>query len=90
MILFNIFILSWLVTHFTPLKMLIDIIPIKKINPLISILLSIVILPLTCLMCSCFWIGLIWTGNIITAATASLIGYIWNQIEKKLEYEKFK
>jgi hypothetical protein len=46
-------------------------------------------LPLTCLMCACFWIGLIWTGNIITAASTSLIGYIWSQIQKKIEYEKF-
>jgi hypothetical protein len=89
MILFNIFILSWLLTHFTPLKILIDIIPIKKLNALFSLLISIIILPFSCMMCMSFWIGLIWTHSIITAATVSFIGYIWSHIEKRLEYERF-
>lgn len=89
MILFNIIIISWFITNFEPIKMVLDLIPFKKLNPIPSILATTLILPLTCLMCCCFWLGLIWTGNLITAATASFIGYIWSQIQKKLEYEKF-
>ena len=87
--LYNIFIISWLITNFSPIKMLIDLIPVRKLNPILSIGISTIILPLTCLMCCCFWLGLILTGSVTTAATASFIGYIWSQIQKKLEYERF-
>jgi hypothetical protein len=89
MIYFNIFIISWLITNFKPIKMMLELIPYRKLKPIPSIIATTLILPLTCLMCACFWIGLIWTGNIITAATTSLIGYLWSQIQKKIEYEKF-
>jgi len=88
-ILFNIFILSWLLTQFSPIKMITDTIPTQKLNPFISLLMSVIILPFYCLMCMSFWVGLIYTHNIIIAATASFIGYIWNVIQKKLDYEKF-
>jgi hypothetical protein len=87
--LFNIFILSWLLTHFSPIKMIFDMIPIKKLNALFSLIISIIVLPFSCMMCMSFWIGLIWTHSIITAATVSFIGYLWSKIEAKIEYERF-
>ncbi len=84
----NIFILSWLITHFSPLKMLVETIPYKKLNPVVSILMSVTILQIYCMMCCSFWTGLIMTGDIFTSAWASLIGYLWGHIENKIEYTK--
>lgn len=70
----KIMLISWFLTRFKPLQMLIDYIISKTLNnPLVSIVMSFVLLPLTCFTCSSFWIGLILTHNFWIAATASFI-----------------
>lgn len=86
--LYQIVILSWLLTHFSPIKMVIDTIPYRKLNPVISILISTITLPFMCMMCMSFWTGLIMTHDIYLAALSSFIGWIWTKIENKIEYER--
>lgn len=84
--LYKVFILSWLLTHFTPIKMIIDTIPMTKWKPIPSILISTITLPFLCLMCCCFWVGLIMTGDIYQAATASILGWLFTKVEQKIEW----
>lgn len=89
MIILKIFIISWLLTNFSPIKMIIDIIPLTKLNSFLSLILSIIILPFKCTMCMSFWFGLFYTHNIFMAATASFVGYLWGLIQSRIEYTKF-
>lgn len=83
------FILSWLITHFSPLKMLAELLLSKKMNPMVSILISIMTLPIYCLMCCSFWTGLILSGNIYIASLTAFIGFWYDKILGPTEnYEK--
>lgn len=76
----QILLISWWITRFKPLQMLIEYIISKSKNrPILSILMSFIMLPMTCLACCMFWSGLIITHNPFIAIGASLIG-TWYEI----------
>jgi hypothetical protein len=84
----KIFLISWFLTHFTPLKMILDTIPVSKMKPLISILMSVIVLPFTCLMCMSLYVGLIMSGDIYTAIGSSIVGWLFTKIEQKIEWTR--
>lgn len=51
--------LSYLITHFEPIKWIFDLLEIKFSN---NILFNILYLMMSCLKCTSFWIGLIMCG----------------------------
>lgn len=73
MILSEVFILSWLITHFKPLTWCLDLLPDKLLFNLLKLLL-------TCLTCVSFWFGLVWCHDIVISATASFIGFWYDKI----------
>ena len=72
------FIISWLVTRFQPITMILDVLPDKLIYNLIRLLLS-------CLMCFSFWFTLIMTGSIVTASIAAFVGFWYDKILGSIE-----
>jgi hypothetical protein len=84
MILLKVFLLSWLITKFEPLKLLMDFISIKTVNNklqiIYSIIHSIVYLMVTCLMCCNFWTALILTNDIYLSAASAFIGFWYHKL----------
>jgi len=77
----KIFLLSWTLTHFSPLKMISEYLLSKtKDNPMASIIMSITTLPIYCLMCCSFWCGLIISGDIFIASGAAFIGFWYDKL----------
>lgn len=78
---FNIFILSWVITRFEPLQMVLEILPDKLITNTIKLLLS-------CLKCVSFWMALIVTHDIFLASTLCFISFWYDKfigpIERKV------
>ena len=69
----KIFLLSWMITRFQPIQMLMEILPDKLIYNLIKLLL-------TCLMCVSFWSSLLITGNIFVASGVAFVGFWYDKI----------
>lgn len=78
---FNIFILSWTITHFEPFHMVLELLPNKLIPNLIKLLL-------TCLKCVTFWLSLILTHDIYVASTLCFVAFFYDKfigpIERKV------
>ena len=73
MILLKIFIISWFITRFKPIEMILELLPD-------NIIFNIFRLLLTCLMCISFWIGLIYTGDIFISSLMAFIGFWYDKI----------
>lgn len=69
----EIFLLSWVTTRFTPIQMILEILPDKLIFNLVALLL-------TCLMCVSFWTSLIITQDIYLAGLSAFIGFWYDKI----------
>lgn len=73
MIFIQIFLITWLVTRFEPLTMILELLPDKYI------LLNMVILLLTCSKCFAFWFSLIYTQDIFISAFMSFMMMIYEK-----------
>ena len=85
MIFLQVFFYSWLITHFQPLKELINWIKPNRFNYIIKSLFKVP----TCMFCCGFWLMLILTGNIFYAAIIAFINFWYGKIFLYCEeYEK--
>lgn len=79
--LISIWLLSWFITRFEPLQMVLELLPNKLLWNLIKLLTS-------CLKCVSFWITLGYTENIILASGIAFISFWWDKfigpIERKV------
>lgn len=71
--LFTIWIISWFITRFEPLQMILELLPNKLIYNLFKLLV-------TCLKCVSFWITLIMTEDIFLAALIAFISFWYDKI----------
>lgn len=69
----KIFFLSWLITRFQPIQMLLEALPDRLLNNIIKLLFS-------CLMCMSFWTTLIYTGDIFMSSAMAFIGFWYDKI----------
>jgi len=77
----SIFLISWVISRFEPIKMIEEMLPDKLVYNLLRLMI-------TCIKCLIFWITLIWTGNIILASAGAFIGFWYDKfigpIERKV------
>ena len=77
----SIWLVSWFITRFEPLQMVLELLPNKLLFNLFKLLI-------TCLRCFAFWATLLWTGNIIYASLMAFISFWYDKfigpIEKKV------
>lgn len=69
----QIFIVSWTITRFKPLEMILELLPDKLLFNFISLLL-------TCLTCVSFWTCLIITQDVYLSGLAAFIGFWYDKI----------
>lgn len=69
----QVFILSWFITRFKPLEMMLELLPDNLLFNLVQLLL-------TCLMCVSFWTSLIITQDIYLAGLSAFIGFWYDKI----------
>lgn len=69
----KIFLVSWFITRFKPLKMVGELLPDKLFWNILQLLFS-------CIMCLSFWIALIWTGDIIFASAMAFISFWYDKL----------
>lgn len=69
----QVFILSWLITRFSPLQMILELLPDKLLFNMIQLLFS-------CLMCVSFWTSLIVTQDIYLSSLSAFIGFWYDKI----------
>lgn len=69
----QVLILSWLITRFKPLEMILELLPDYLIFNLIVLLLS-------CLMCVSFWTALIFTQDIYISSLTAFIGFWYDKV----------
>ena len=77
-IMISIWLLSWFITRFEPLQMLLELLPNKLLWNLIKLLIS-------CLKCISFWITLGYTQNIIAASGIAFISFWYDKFIGPLE-----
>lgn len=77
-ILIKVFLLSWLITRFEPLQMLLELLPDKLISNLFRLLLS-------CLKCVLLYATFAFTGDIFLAAGMSFIGFWYDKFIGPIE-----
>lgn len=65
--------LSWVITRFKPLQIMIEILPDLLIFNLVKLLM-------TCLMCVSFWLTLSITQDLFMATIACFIGFWYDKI----------
>ena len=70
--LISIWLVSWFITRFEPLQMILEPLPNKLIINLIKLLI-------TCLKCVSFWGTLIWTHDIILASGMAFISFWYDK-----------
>ena len=79
--LIGIWLVSWFITRFEPLQMILELLPNKLLYNLFKLLI-------TCLKCVSFWITLIYTGNIVLASGMAFISFFYDKfigpIERKV------
>ena len=79
--LIGIWLVSWFITRFEPLQMVLELLPNKLIPNLFKLLV-------TCLKCVSFWLTLLWTGNIVYASGMAFISFFYDKfigpIERKV------
>jgi len=78
LILFKIFMISWFISRFEPIHMLLETLPNKLVYNLIRLIL-------TCLKCLAFWITLSWIGDIFLASLMAFIGFWYDKIIGRIE-----
>lgn len=76
--LISIWLVSWLITHFEPLNMVLELLPDKLFWNLIRLLL-------TCLKCVSFWLTFIWTGSILFATALAFISFWYDKLIGPIE-----
>ena len=69
----QVFILSWLITRFSPLQMILELLPDKLLFNMIQLLFS-------CCMCVSFWTCLIVTQDIYLSSLSAFIGFWYDKI----------
>ena len=79
--LIGIWLVSWFITRFEPLQMILELMPNKLLPNLFKLLI-------TCLKCVSFWLTLFWTGNIVLASGMAFISFFYDKfigpIERKV------
>lgn len=80
-LLIGIWLVSWFITRFEPLQMVLELMPNKLIYNLFKLLI-------TCLKCVSFWITLAYTQNIVLASGMAFISFFYDKfigpIERKV------
>ena len=76
--LISIWLVSWFITRFEPLQMILELLPNKLLYNLFKLLI-------TCLKCLTFWITLIWTQNIVLASTMAFISFWYDKFVGPIE-----
>lgn len=80
-LLIGIWLVSWFITRFEPLQMVLELLPNKLIYNLFKLLI-------TCLKCVSFWITLVYTENIVLASGMAFISFFYDKfigpIERKV------
>jgi hypothetical protein len=76
--LISIFFVSWFITRFEPLHMMLEILPNKLILNVIRLLLS-------CLKCVAFWITVLYTYNVAYASAMAFIAFWYDKYIGRLE-----
>jgi hypothetical protein len=79
--LISIWLVSWFITRFEPLQMILELLPNKLIPNLFKLLI-------TCLKCVSFWLTLVWTQNIVLASGIAFVSFFYDKfigpIERKV------
>lgn len=79
--LISIWLVSWFITRFEPLQMILELLPNKLLYNLFKLLI-------TCLKCLTFWITLVYTQNIVLASAMAFISFWYDKwvgpIERKV------
>ena len=70
--LISIWLVSWFITRFEPLQMILELLPNKLIPNLIKLLV-------TCLKCVSFWSTLLVTQNIVLASGMAFISFWYDK-----------
>lgn len=74
----KLFFISWLITRFEPLQMILELLPDKLITNLIKLLLS-------CLKCVFMWMTLLTTGSIFLAAVGAFVAFWYDKFISPIE-----
>ena len=77
-LLIKLFLLSWVITRFEPISMILEILPDNLIFNLFRLLL-------TCLKCVLFWMTLSFTGDIFISAGMAFIGFWYDKLIGPIE-----
>ena len=72
LLLIKLLLLSWFITSFEPIQMLLDLLPDKIYWNILKLITS-------CLKCCAFWITFIYTGDIFMASGISLVAAIFDK-----------
>ena len=79
--LIGIWLVSWFITRFEPLQMVLELLPNKLLFNLFKLLI-------TCLKCVTFWITLGYTQNIVLASGIAFVSFFYDKfigpIERKV------
>ena len=77
----GIWLVSWFITRFEPLQMVLELLPNKLLFNLFKLLI-------TCLKCVSFWITLVYTQNIVLASGIAFVSFFYDKfigpIERKV------
>ncbi len=68
----SIWLVSWFITRFEPLQMVLELLPNKLLFNLFKLLI-------TCLRCLSFWITLCYTQNIILASGIAFVSFWYDK-----------
>ena len=68
----SIWLVSWFITRFEPLQMVLELLPNKLLFNLFKLLI-------TCLKCVSFWITLSYTQNIVLASGMAFISFWYDK-----------
>ena len=74
---FKIFLLGKLITEFTPLSWIVELLPNNMLKYILVVLTS-------CLRCCMTWVAFAMTGDIFIAAGASIVGSLFTSIEQNI------
>lgn len=76
--LIGIWLVSWFITRFEPLQMVLELLPNKLLYNLFKLLIS-------CLKCVSFWITLLYTENLILASAIAFVSFWYDKFIGPLE-----
>lgn len=78
LILIKVFLLSWLITRFEPIQMVLELLPDNLVINLFRLLL-------TCLKCVLLYMTFVFTGDIFLAAGMSFVGFWYDKFIGPIE-----